>query len=959
MRSVYRAASLLVIAACAKPAVVDAPPSEMSPEPSARSVGANDRSPPVTPRPHREPVRPPAIARLAGLLPLGSIGIDTFRLRYPEYDGRGVIIGILDSGVDPGVPGLQQTTTGRRKLLDVRDFSGEGRIALRPVRPRRADTVDVGGHRLSGFGRFARMASAPYFGGVVRERSFGAGPAADLNGDGRDDGTFPIVVAKSSGGWLAITDSDGDRQLSDETPLRDFAVAGETFTYRPVPNGSEPGPMTIAVNLQEEEGRPLLDLFFDNSSHGTHVAGIAAGRNMFGVDGFDGVAPGAQILALKISDNSRGAISVTGSMVRAMNYAADYAEERNLPLVLNLSFGIGNEIEGSAALDSIVNNFALRYPDVLFVISAGNDGPGLSTVWFPGSAEHALSVCALFPGAFAERPGAALGSEQDLVGWWSARGGEVLKPDVCAPGVAFSNVPPWRTGEEISIGTSMAAPQIAGAAAVLQSAMHARGLTLRAIDVARALTNTARMPEGATRLDVGAGVPDVTAAYRWLLAAHQAGVYAVRALATGGNTSKGNAAFRRSGLVSPADTIQSFTVASVSGQPAARLLLTSDADWIRTPAAVDLQGEPVTITVTYDASRLRVPGAYVGSVIARAASDTFAGPSFVLGNTVIVPHSLVSPFQTRRSLSAGRLERYFFSVPDGAGGLVARVALTNDAQHGTMYLFEPNGQPHRGVANVAVGGSERSAATLQLAAQDLVPGVYEVVVVAPPSRDVEYDLRVSLPGVAVVAIGAGPRAFIRNTSDRSLSTTVSARIVGQEASFEVEGRGSDPRLIHVEPPERAREMVIDVQLTRDHWHAVSDFGLTVFDSSGVKLSDGSLRYAFHRHHVPLDSIDRATPLAIELLPAYAHTESSAPWSARVRVAFLEPEVPLPMVDGGLESELFLGAGASESVLFESIPWEAAPAPGYETLIEVSARTATGPSIRHGPTGSPSSDGGQP
>ena len=77
----------------------------------------------------------------------------------------------------------------------------------------------------------------------------------------------------------------------------------------------------------------------------------------------------------KASD-ARGGISVTGSMLRAMNYAADYAQRRGLPLVLNLSFGVGNDLEGGAAIDSLVDEFALKHPGVLFVISAGNDGPG-------------------------------------------------------------------------------------------------------------------------------------------------------------------------------------------------------------------------------------------------------------------------------------------------------------------------------------------------------------------------------------------------------------------------------------------------------------------------------------------------------------------------------------------------------------------------------------------------------
>jgi subtilisin family serine protease len=135
-------------------------------------------------------------------------------------------------------------------------------------------------------------------------------------------------------------------------------------------------PLTVAANFDEVNGLPVLDLVFDNSGHGTHVAGIAAGHNLFRVAGFDGVAPGAQVIGLKIANNARGGVSVTGSMQRAMTYAARFAEARGLPLVLNLSFGLGNEVEGRAVIDSIINAFLIAHPSVVFTISAGNDGPG-------------------------------------------------------------------------------------------------------------------------------------------------------------------------------------------------------------------------------------------------------------------------------------------------------------------------------------------------------------------------------------------------------------------------------------------------------------------------------------------------------------------------------------------------------------------------------------------------------
>lgn len=219
---------------------------------------------------------------------------------------------------------------------------------------------------------------------------------------------------KGQGVKIAVIDTGCDRNHID---LKERIIGGMNFT---------------------EEDNGDVNNFNDYNGHGTHVAGIiAASLNGTGVVG---VAPEASLLILKAL-NGKG----SGSFL-AIVKAIEYAIEQKVNII-SMSLGGKN---ASPELESAVKKAVEE--NILVVCAASNEGDGradTSEYAYPAFYNEVISVGAIDSSKASAR--------------FSNTNNQV---DVVAPGVLINSTAPNNGYRSIS-GTSMAAPHVSGALALL------------------------------------------------------------------------------------------------------------------------------------------------------------------------------------------------------------------------------------------------------------------------------------------------------------------------------------------------------------------------------------------------------------------------------------------------------------------------------------------------------------
>lgn len=221
----------------------------------------------------------------------------------------------------------------------------------------------------------------------------------------------------------------------------------------------------------------------DPSGHGTLVSSIAAGTGAASASEFQGVAPGAALVGVRVLNrNGEGAVSsinagiqwVIDNKQRNAGTAGGDAPDAGID-VINLSLGVPGCFDDTHSLAQMVNTAVAA--GLVVAAAAGNEGPASCTIGSPATAQEAITVGAMAEPDHGSGVSSSCGSVPAggfYLACFSSRGptaDDRMKPDIAGPGVLIHSARAGTTtGYVDASGTSMSTPFVAGVAALMLQA---------------------------------------------------------------------------------------------------------------------------------------------------------------------------------------------------------------------------------------------------------------------------------------------------------------------------------------------------------------------------------------------------------------------------------------------------------------------------------------------------------
>lgn len=723
-------------------------------------------------------------------MPTRDIGAVAFRGANPTWDGRGVTIGVLDSGVALDHPALQTTTTGEPKIVDwvtatdpLVDGDATWRAMLTPAVPSASGTFSYAGATWTA----PAGATALFVNRFSESTTGGTGSelAGDVNRDGDTTDRFGVLYSKATNDiWV---DANQNFVFEASEKMRPFVEARQ-FGYFGTDNPATPlvERMPFVVELRKDVDlapagvagtADFVNIGIVSGAHGSHVAGIAAGHSLFG-GAMNGAAPGAKVVSSRACVFAGGctAVALTEGMI-------DLVITRKVDIV-NLSIGgLPALNDGHNARADLYNTLIDQY-GVQIVISAGNSGPGINTIGDPSVATSAISAASsITKETWAANYGSGVSAALNLHNY-SSRGPREdggFKPNISAPGSAISSVPLWQQQSDVAEvgytlpvgyamfnGTSMAAPQTTGGAALLLSAAKANGWTPSTKQLRESMYSSAVPIKDVPVFAQGNGQFSVPGAWSFLRTKPATRDYvvsapvctAISAYLTPPNQGTGlynDCPQEAGGALLGQTTPYKITVTRTSG-PVGNIqhrvkLLGNDGTFEATETLVLPLNVPRQIVVRAHPEKL---GA-LSAIVQIDAADTALVDARFMAVVVIstMPKAPTYAVSKSGSVERNRTQSLFVTVPPGTKALQVNLGGVAAGSQTRFIAFSPYGVPVESTSSLQCYTNFSDPAICNPTARayaNPLPGVWEIEVESrrtSPLLTNPYSLTASLQGVTV------------------------------------------------------------------------------------------------------------------------------------------------------------------------------------------------------------------
>ena len=681
-----------------------------------------------------------------GLMPRYETQAAEFLERFPDYNGNGVVVAIFDTGVDPGAIGLSTTPDGQPKIVDMVDGTGVGDVDTSKITELKEGKLEgLSGRTLTISSDWKNPTNKFHLG---MKRGFDLFPTDDSPGGLKerieeyrhkklmesqelrraelltaidqfkaehkepnkaqkaelkefetklevletfikkmvDTGpVFDCVVFHDGEHFRAVVDTDEDGDLAEEKVLTNYRTEKQYATF------ADPYSLNFAVNIYEE-GK-VLSIVCDCGSHGTHVAGIVAAYHPEQPE-LNGVAPGAQIVSVKIGDTRLKGMETAAGLIHGVKAVID-----NKCDLVNMSFGEESSLHNQGFINDMLTGLVYEH-NVIFVSSAGNAGPALSTVGAPGGTSSAILGIGAFLPPDLMRSGYTFRKEYPGIPFtWTSRGPTLdgdLGVDLLAPGGAIAPMPTWLLQKhELFQGTSMASPNACGCIALMLSAAKGEQIKYSPASVKRALTTSAQHQERATPFDEGAGLIQTLAAYESLKehAESNANDFLFEVNVPARKNARGIYLREHAETIKPFLTkiaVEAILPAAATNDTKIKLevpvRLESTVPWIHAGEFTLLTHGANLFEVQVDAQDLEA-GSHYGEVRGYDKNNEARGALFHLPVTIIKPHMLhEQSFAQETFLPAGEVQRFFVVPPVEATTAHVKLTVLESANERTFML---------------------------------------------------------------------------------------------------------------------------------------------------------------------------------------------------------------------------------------------------------------------------------